>query len=104
MIYIRNKLVFNFKFRLHNIENVAYMWYNYIYVNEIINRRDNMIEKEIYIERISKDYDVSKEAIYAQTNKLQYANSKGSQVLERNITHIKPKKETKKGLFSKSKK
>ena len=63
-------------------------------VSKILSKVDNNIEKEIYIERISKDYDVSKEAIYAQTNKLQYANSKGSQVLERNITHIKPKKET----------
>ena len=62
-------------------------------VSKILSKVDNNIEKEIYIERISKDYDVSKEAIYAQTNKLQYANSKGSQVLERNITHIKPKKE-----------
>ena len=41
-------------------------------VAKILARVDNNIEKEVYIERISKEYNVSKEAIYAQTNKLQY--------------------------------
>lgn len=62
-------------------------------VSKILSRVDNNIEKEVYIERIAKDYNVSKEAIYAQTNKLQYANKKGSKVLERNVVHIKPKKQ-----------
>ena len=44
-------------------------------VAKILARVDNNIEKEVYIERISKEYNVSKEAIYAQTNKLQYSNS-----------------------------
>ena len=57
MIYIRNKLVFNFELCLHNIENVAYMWYNYIYVNEIINRRDNMIEKEKIL-KIKEEFEL----------------------------------------------
>lgn len=62
-------------------------------VSKILSRVDNNIEKEVYIERIAKEYNVSKEAIYAQTNKLQYANEKGSKVLERNVVHIKPKKQ-----------
>ena len=44
-------------------------------VSKILSKVDNNIEKEIYIERISKEYNVSKEAIYAQTNKLQYSNA-----------------------------
>ena len=52
-------------------------------VSKILAKVDNNIEKEIYIEKISKEYNVSKEAIYAQTNKLQYSNSIGEKVLER---------------------
>ena len=52
-------------------------------VAKILARVDNNIEKEVYIERISKEYNVSKEAIYAQTNKLQYSNSIGEKILEK---------------------
>lgn len=62
-------------------------------VSKILSRVDNDIEKEIYIERISKEYNVSKEAIYAQTNKLQYANGAGEKVLERKVTPKVVKKE-----------
>ena len=55
-------------------------------VSKILSKVDNNIEKEVYIDRISKEYNVSKEAIYAQTNKLQYSNSVGEKVLERKIT------------------
>ena len=55
-------------------------------VSKILAKVDNDIEKEIYIEKISKEYNVSKEAIYAQTNKLQYSSSVGEKVLERKVT------------------
>ena len=55
-------------------------------VSKILSKVDNNIEKEVYIDRISKEYNVSKEAIYAQTNKLQYSNSVGEKVLERKVT------------------
>ena len=61
-------------------------------VAKIISKVDNNIEKEIYIERISKEYDVSKEAIFAQTNKLQYNSNQGSKILERRIAPIKSTK------------
>jgi len=54
-------------------------------VSKILSKVDNNIEKEVYIDRISKEYNVSKEAIYAQTNKLQYSNSVGEKVLERKV-------------------
>ena len=57
-------------------------------VSKILSKVDNDIEKEIYIEKISKEYNVSTEAIYAQTNKLQYANSSENKILEK---RIKPK-------------
>ena len=62
-------------------------------VSKILSKVDNNIEKEIYIDRISKEYNVSKEAIYAQTNKLQYSNSVGEKVLEQKVT---PKVQVKK--------
>ena len=50
---------------------------------KLIANIDNTMEKEVYIEKISKAYNISKEAIYAQVNKLSYANSKGGQILEK---------------------
>ena len=43
------------------------------FLNEIaklISKVDNTIEREVYIEKIAKEYDISKEAIYAEVNKL----------------------------------
>jgi len=41
------------------------------------------MEREIYIEKIAKGYNISKEAIYAEVNKLQYSNRRSSNVLEK---------------------
>ncbi|MCF0124547.1 MAG: hypothetical protein HUJ68_02115 [Clostridia bacterium] len=54
------------------------------FLNEIaklISKVDNTMEKEIYIEKISKEYEISKEAIYAEVNKLQYNGLKSEKVL-----------------------
>ncbi len=69
------------------------------FLNEIaklISKVDNTMEKEVYIEKISKQYDISKEAIYAEVNKLTYSANKSEKVLEKNkpvITHKKIQKE-----------
>ena len=60
-------------------------------IAKIISKVDNTIEREIYIERISKGYNISKEAIYAEVNKLQYANRKSEKILEKDRPII-PKK------------
>ena len=47
------------------------------FLNEIaklIAKIDKTIEQEIYIEKLSKGYNISKEAIFGQVNKLQYSN------------------------------
>lgn len=62
-------------------------------VSKILSKVDNNIEKEVYIENIAKEYNVSKEAIYAQTNKLQYSNSVGKKILEKKVTPKVVKKE-----------
>lgn len=55
------------------------------FLNEIaklISKVDNNIEREVYIEKIVKEYDVSKEAIYAEVNKLSYKNMNADKLLE----------------------
>ena len=49
-------------------------------IAKILTAVDNKIEQEIYIDKISRDYSISKEAIYGQINKLKYANNKQMQV------------------------
>lgn len=63
------------------------------FLNEIaklISKVDNTIEREIYIEKIAKEYDISKESIYAEVNKLTYKRATNEKVLEKTkpiITH-----------------
>ena len=65
------------------------------FLNEIaklISNVNNTIEREVYIEKIAKKYDISKEAIYAEVNKLTYKNVKNEKILEKPkpvVTHIK---------------
>lgn len=56
------------------------------FLNEIaklIAKVDNTIEREVYIEKIAKEYDISKEAIYGEVNKLIYSSNKSEKVLEK---------------------
>lgn len=56
------------------------------FLNEIaklISKIDNNMEREIYIEKISKEYDVSKEAIYAEVNKLKYKDFTNEKILSK---------------------
>ena len=41
-------------------------------ISKILSKVDSTIEREIYIEKIAKGYNISKEAIYAEVNKLVY--------------------------------
>ena len=50
---------------------------------KILSKVDNSIEQEVYIDRISSEYGVSKEAIYGEVNKLKYAKTSDKKVLER---------------------
>ena len=50
---------------------------------QILSKVDNDIEKEIYIDKISEEYKISKEAIYGEVNKLRYQNSNDKKMLER---------------------
>ncbi len=52
-------------------------------IAKILSKIENNMEKEIYIEKIAKEYDVSKEAIYAEVNKMRYRDSKDEKVLNK---------------------
>ena len=57
------------------------------FLNEIaklLSSVDNRMEQEVYIDKISKEYGISKEAIYAEINKLNYSKSQGASTLETN--------------------
>lgn len=57
------------------------------FLNEIaklLSSVDNRMEQEVYIDKISKEYGISKEAIYAEINKLNYSKSQGASTLESN--------------------
>lgn len=71
------------------------------FLNEIaklISNVDNNIEREVYIEKIAKEYDISKEAIYAEVNKLTYKNIKSEKILEKSKPIITHRKEEKKDV------
>lgn len=53
-------------------------------ITKILSNVDNKIEKEIYIDKISEQYNISKEAIYAEVNKVSY-NKVGENVLTKPI-------------------
>ena len=66
------------------------------FLNEIANilsKVSNNIERELYIEKLSKEYGVSKESIYAEVNKLMYARNSGSKTLEKPKLKSELKKE-----------
>ena len=51
------------------------------------------MEKEIYIDKIAKEHNISKEAIYAEVNKLSYSNNKTDKILEKAKPVVKHKQE-----------
>lgn len=70
-------------------------------IAKILSEVDNSMEREVYVEKISKSYDISKEAIYAEINKRLYSNnSANTKVLEARPNIIRPKQEEKIDEFS----
>lgn len=57
---------------------------------KILQKIDSKIELEIYLDKISKEYKISKEAIYAEINK-QNGNKTGSKILEKNKSVVTKK-------------
>lgn len=63
-------------------------------VARILAKVSNSMEREVYVDKISLEYKVSKEAIYGEINKILYANNKTEQKLEKKVTTIKSNSNT----------
>lgn len=63
-------------------------------IAKILSKVENSMEQEIYIEKISKEYNISKESLYSEIKKILYPKSTSSKILEkRNIQYNVPKNE-----------
>ena len=62
-------------------------------VAKVLSKVENSMEREVYIDKISSEYMVSKEAIYSEINKLLYANNKAEKKLEKPIQTLQVKHE-----------
>ena len=58
-------------------------------VAKIVAKVENSMEREVYVDKITLEYKVSKDAIYAEINKLLYANSRTEQKLEKKVVPVK---------------
>ena len=56
-----------------------------------LSKVTNSIEKEVYIDKIASEYKISREAIYAEVNKILYSKENPNKTLERKKPTVKPK-------------
>lgn len=56
---------------------------------KILSTIDNRIEQEVYVDKISAEYSISKEAIYAEINKLNYSKNQDKKMLENKYVRSK---------------
>ena len=62
-------------------------------ISKILSEVDNKIEQEIFIEKICEENGISKEAIYAEVNKLTYSNQTPQKLLKKPIMENKKEEE-----------
>ena len=67
-----------------NLENVNDKIKFLNQIAKMLSKIDNTMEREVYIEKIAKTYQISKEAIYAEVNKLSYNMKQTDGLLEKN--------------------
>ena len=65
-----------------NLENVNDKIKFLNQIAKILSTVGNKIEKEVYIEKIALDYQISKEAIHAEINKIIYSKKQNNKILE----------------------
>lgn len=67
-------------------------------IAKLLSKVNSDLEKEIYLDKISKTYNISKDAVQAEINKLLYADSKGEKVLEKPFKSFAKKEEPKEAV------
>lgn len=55
-------------------------------ITKILAKVENKIEREIYVEKVAEQYKISKEAIYAEVNKLAYTSAPTKEILNHKIS------------------
>ncbi len=60
-------------------------------IAKVLQRTSNDLEREVYVDKIAKEYNISKESIYAEISKLENSSNYSKKILERS----KPKLEIK---------
>ena len=68
-------------------------------IAKILAKVTNQMEREIYVDKIAKEYKISKEAIYAEVNKLMYKDNQGSKKLEKRVVTMVPKEEKENSVY-----
>ena len=58
-------------------------------VARILSKVENNMEREVYVDKISLEYKVSKDAIYAEINKILFANNKSEKRLEKDTSSLR---------------
>lgn len=58
-------------------------------VARILAKVENNMEREVYVDKISLEYKVSKDAIYAEINKILFANNKSEKRLEKDTSGLR---------------
>ena len=73
-------------------------------ITKILTNVNNSIEREIYIDKISTQYDISKNAIFAEVNKILYSNKPKKEILEKKIAPVeKPVQEISDAILKREK-
>jgi len=62
-------------------------------ITTVLSKVNNDIEREIYIDKIASDYHISKEAIYAELNKVAYQNAVPKKVIGKTNRIVEKKQE-----------
>lgn len=86
-----------------NLENINDKIKFLTEIAKLIAKIDSSIEREVYIEKISRAYNISKESIYAEVNKLTYSLGKDEKILNNTQKVVKHQKVEKK-IFEATKK
>ncbi len=77
-----------------NIENVNDKIKFLNEMAKILAKIANQMEREIYIDKLSREYKISKEAIVAEVNKLMFKSNAGSKKLEKKVVTMEKPTET----------
>ena len=60
-------------------------------IAKVLSKIDNEIEREVYVQKIASEYQISKEAIYAEISKLENTSTTSKKILEKSKQRLEVK-------------